>query len=370
MTAAGSQSDPRIRRPHRDTPAFLRVMTPFALSLVLCLGLGLSLPGTAHAWTAGGSGGAAAATVSPDTQSGPYRGIVGPVGSAEPAPAEPAQWDRALPFFAQRVIDKGYNLPNPYDIGYSYYNGYQRYVLSDLQVSVGSNALRSADFVQFQQSRIHNASNQVQFGAWLFPFMNVYGIVGNVQGSGSIDINFSSLTDLERFFGINIGCGGRRPRAECGQPIKLPTQHANYSGHTYGGGFTLVGTYKQLFFSLPVTYTVADITMSDTPVKSINIGPRVGWNIRLGHGLGLLTPYVGATYFRTRATITGHFDVPLPDTDGQTARLNYQIGEHVTGYWSGSFGASWTINRSIGLLLEIGYGYNRNNVIATGFFRF
>jgi hypothetical protein len=58
------------------------------------------------------------------------------------------------------------------------------------------------------------------------------------------------------------------------------------------------------------------------------------------------------------------------DGSGQTSRLNYQIGEQVTGAWSGSFGASWTINRSVGLLVEIGYGYNRNNVIATGFLRF
>jgi hypothetical protein len=185
------------------------------------------LPLTGHAWTAGG-GGAAAATASPDKQSGPYRGIVGPVGTAETQPAEPAQWDRALPFFAQRVIDKGYNLPNPYDIGYSYFNGYQRYQLSNLAVSAGNNPLRPADFVQFQQSRIHNVSNQVQVGAWLFPFMNVYGIVGNVEGSGSIDISFSSLTDLERFFGINIGCAGRR--APAGPKLQQADQAADPAG--------------------------------------------------------------------------------------------------------------------------------------------
>ncbi|GAA7756301.1 hypothetical protein RN01_03100 [Cupriavidus sp. SHE] len=55
---------------------------------------------------------------------------------------------------------------------------------------------------------------------------------------------------------------------------------------------------------------------------------------------------------------------------GQTTRLNYQMAEQVTGPWSGSVGASWTINRSVGLLLEIGYGYNRNYVIATGLLRF
>ncbi|ABF07980.1 hypothetical protein [Cupriavidus metallidurans] len=324
----------------------------------------------AHAWTAGSDGGAGAATASPDTESGPYRGIVGPVGTAEPAPEAPKEWDRALPFFAQRVIDKGYNLPNPYNIGYSYYNGYQRYQLSDLAVSAGSNPLRAADFVQFQQSKLHNVSNQFQLGAWIFPFLNVYGMIGTIEGNGAIDISFSSKTDLQQFFGINIGCGGSRPRPECSNPIKLPTQFANYSGHTFGGGFTLVGTYKQLFFSLPVTYTVSDITMSETPVQSINIGPRIGWNFRLGPGLGLLTPFVGVTYFRTHAKITGHFDVPIQDAGGQTARLNYEINQSVVGAWSGSAGVSWAVNRSLGFIMEFGYGYNRNNIIATGFFRF
>ncbi|WP_206363417.1 hypothetical protein [Cupriavidus necator] len=108
--------------------------------------------------------------------------------------------------------------------------------------------------------------------------------------------------------------------------------------------------------------------MSETPVKSINIGPRVGWNFRLGR-FGVLTPYVGATWFQTHASITGHFDVPVPGTD-QTQRLNYKIDEKVTGAWSGSVGMNWTVNKYVGLLVEVGYGYNRNNVIATGFLRF
>ncbi|WP_432261341.1 hypothetical protein [Cupriavidus sp. TMH.W2] len=332
------------------------------------------MPVAALAWVAG-NGGEATATTSvvpaSSTSTGPYRGYVGPPAqpdSGEPASAAPRQWDRALPFFAQRVIDKGYDLPNPYDIGYSYFDGQQRYQLSGLSVSAGSAPLRGADFVRFDQSRIRNTSNQVQVGAWLFPFMNIYGMLGTVRGSGDIGISFSSLTDLERFFGIDIGCGGRRPRPDCGKAVRLPTQHASYSGHSYGAGFTLVGSYGDLFFSLPVTFTVSDISMSETPVKSFNIGPRVGWNFRLGR-FGVLTPYVGATWFQTHASITGHFDVPVPGTD-QTQRLNYKIDEKVVGTWSGSVGMNWTVNKYVGLLVEVGYGYNRNNVIATGFLRF
>lgn len=361
----GTDGAARVRRTGPESPVGIALLLAGALSCT---------PVAALAWVAG-NGGEATATTSPvpasSPSSGPYRGYVGPPAqpdTGEPAGAAPRQWDRTLPFFAQRVIDKGYDLPNPYDIGYSYFDGHQRYQLSGLSVSAGNAPLRSADFVRFDQSRIRNTSNQVQVGAWLFPFMNVYGMVGTVQGGGDIGISFSSLTELERFFGIDVGCGGRRPRPECAKPVRLPTQHANYSGATYGAGFTLVGAYRDLFFALPVTFTMSDISMSDTPVRSINIGPRVGWNFRLGR-YGVLTPYLGATWFQTHASITGHFDVPVPGTD-QTQRLNYQISEKVIGNWSGSAGLNWTINKYLGMLLEIGYGYNRSNVIATGFLRF
>ncbi|VVE35462.1 hypothetical protein PIN31115_03858 [Pandoraea iniqua] len=367
---------------HRLTSRLLAAITLWSV----CAG--------AFAWTAGGTGATVVAptpAVSADgtelpvsERHGWYRGIVGPTvvpaspsspsvdlsvpdATVEPKPAR--QWDRALPFFAQRVIDRGYDLPNPYDVGYSYFNGTQRYQLSNLMVGANGNGLRSADFVQFDQSRIRSQSNQFQFGAWLFPFMNVYGIFGNVRGHGDIGISFSSLTALEQFFGINVGCGGRRPGPECSKSIKLPTQQANYSGTTYGAGFTLVGTYGNLFFSLPVTYTVSNISMSDSSIQSWNISPRIGWNVHLG-GYGILTPYVGATWFRTRATITGHFDIPIDAAGGQTQRLDYQIDESVVGAWSGVVGVSWAASKRFGLLAEIGYGYNRSDVILTAFLRF
>ena len=40
----------------------------------------------------------------------------------EAPPDAPRQWDRALPFLAQQVVDKGYDLPLPYGIGITYAN--------------------------------------------------------------------------------------------------------------------------------------------------------------------------------------------------------------------------------------------------------
>src|SRR5262245_20316907 len=62
--------------------------------------------------------------------------VVPPMESSRlPAPgAEVAsrKWDRALPFFAQRVIDRGIDLPNPYSLGTSLYMGAEDRDLSDL----------------------------------------------------------------------------------------------------------------------------------------------------------------------------------------------------------------------------------------------
>jgi hypothetical protein len=43
--------------------------------------------------------------------------------------AAPRQWDRKMPFLAQKVIDKGYNLPLPYGIGVTYANVDQEQIL-------------------------------------------------------------------------------------------------------------------------------------------------------------------------------------------------------------------------------------------------
>ena len=313
------------------------------------------------------------ASSSPEASSGAaegvhYQGRVTPLpelGGPEP----PTKWNRWLPFYAQRVLDQGAALPNPYFVGYSYFNGDQLLQLGNLKLGMGSNALRSADFVQFQQSKIHSTSNQVQIGGWLFPFMNVYGIVGNVRGVGDMDITFSSLNELEKFTGIRTGCARRPNTPRCQAPIKLPTYKASYDGTTYGGGFTLVGQYKRLFFSLPVTYMVSDISMSESKVKSLNISPRVGMTVGLGE-YGMLTPYVGATYFNVDAKITGQFDIPVPGGGNQTVPLKYSIDENVDQHWSGLAGLNWMPSKSVNILLEGGFGHSRQNLILTAFYRF
>jgi hypothetical protein len=93
----------------------------------------------------------------------------------------PRVWNRALPFLAQQVIDKGYELPLPYGIGLTYAHVDQEQILSDLEVGLNGGAKEPFPFVGFDNARSVSDSLQLKLDAWLFPFMNVFALFGRVD---------------------------------------------------------------------------------------------------------------------------------------------------------------------------------------------
>lgn len=300
--------------------------------------------------------------------SAPMDSPLAPDVTAEP-PGEPPRWNRALPFLGQRALDRGYNLPNPYNIGMSLYLGDELRNLSDLNVSLNDNPLQDASFVEFRKTRIKPVAFQYQLGAWLFPFLNVYALAGYTSGHGNIDIAIPGA-ELMQFLGIG-GCGlpaAARPDL-CSKTIE-GTAHANYTGYTWGGGFTAAGAYKKLFFSLPVTYVVADVTQSTTDSETWNIAPRIGWLFQPPRG-GMVTAYVGGTYMKSDVFITGSAVMDTADTIiGHDTALNYSIMVQPKEAWNYFVGAHWMATRTWSFLGEVGFGGSRKNVLMNVFYRF
>jgi len=65
----------------------------------------------------------------------------------------PRIWDHKLPFLAQKVIDKGYDLPLPYGVGFTYANVDQAQLLNSLQVGINGREVIPFDFVSFDNAR-------------------------------------------------------------------------------------------------------------------------------------------------------------------------------------------------------------------------
>lgn len=329
------------------------------------------VPGVAHADEAQTDAGAA--TERPDSVMLAYGGrVVPPMESSRlPAPGatvEPRQWDRALPFFAQRVVDRGIDLPNPYNVGFSSYFGSEDRVLSDLEVGFNGGQKFDASFVHFTNTHVTPQSFQFQAGAWIFPFLNVYGIAGYTQGKGDIDIEMPGR-EIMQFLGVP-GCNlgpGLRPDL-CDRTLK-GTAHADYDGTSLGFGITLAGAWKELFFSLPVTYVESDLSMSTTNAKTWDIAPRVGWNQHLDGGM--ITWYTGGTYMISKMNITGSFTFDTAGTAiGQDTSMDFSINVEPKDAWNYLAGAHWMMSKTWSVLAEVGFGGSRQDLILAGFYRF
>ncbi len=285
------------------------------------------------------------------------------------APETRRTWDHALPFFAQRVIDQGYDLPEPYSIGLSLYMGQQDVTIKNLQVSFNNGPMQNAGFIGFDANNMHVNTMQVQFGAWLFPFLNVFALVGRVQGNGDIGITMSGR-DLMGFLNIP-GCNAPdRLQPELCKTNISGTAHADYHGSTIGGGFTVAGAYKRLFFSMPVSYVVNDVSISDTPTRSFTAMPRVGY-IGGNSEYGQLTSYIGLDYMYSTNHLTGTFVFPTSGTViGHDSSLSFDMEQRQKKAWNYLAGAHWAISRHWSVLGEIGFGETRQDLILAGFFRF
>jgi len=90
----------------------------------------------------------------------------------------PRVWDHKLPFMAQKVVDMGYDLPLPYGIGITYAKVDQDQLVDNLQVGINGRETEPFEFVTFTNASSDSDSLQLKLDAWIFPFLNVYGLLG------------------------------------------------------------------------------------------------------------------------------------------------------------------------------------------------
>jgi len=287
----------------------------------------------------------------------------------------PQRWDRALPLGAQKVIDLGFQLPNPYEVGSTYYSGRQQVALSNLGVAFNGGAFQDASFVGFPDTRVNNQALQVQAGAWLFPFMNVFVVAGRVQGDSTIRVDVPGA-GLAGFAGLDI----------CERPPALQPElcsrtftgfaKSTFSGRNYGIGLTVAGKFREIFVAVPVVGVVSDVVSQGTGggnknrTRTVNVAPRAGMNFPLGEH-GELTVYGGGTYLHGDFKIDGTLRFDTSGTPiGETLDLAYRIAARPADNWNYMAGAHWSITRNWSVMAEIGFGESRSNVIVAAFYRF
>ncbi len=224
--------------------------------------------------------------------------------------------------------------PPPWGVGFDFFTMDQDYAIEELSFSLPGVILPDPSQV--------NVGNEVQHfdikgDVWLFPFLNVFGVLGHVENDTLVDLSGAEI----------IGGGSI--------PLKIPFSS---DGTVLGLGATLVYGTPNWFASLTGTYTDVDLSGDfDSSTKSKTLQPRLGL-IRGGWAF-----WVGGMYLDIEEKHSGI--VSIPGLGSVPFSVTLGAGDD----WNTAVGTRYFFSPRSSLSLELGFG-GRDHTLFNYNFRF
>ncbi len=211
-------------------------------------------------------------------------------------------------------------LPRPLGIGLTFYHQEQDYHLSRLAVSVPNIGMAETSGIEVQ-----NRTDEVnlKLDLWLLPFLNVYGIIGNVDGETTVNPD-PPLSELE----------------------------VDYDGLVYGGGLTLAVGGERFFGSLTAVFTGTELDTSTSSVEVWVLTPRVGVRVKK------MAFWVGGMYEQAEERHRGRLSLPF------FGEVNYDVELEEKEPWNYLAGLRAGLTEHWKLELEGGFGDRQHAMVS------
>jgi len=114
--------------------------------------------------------------------------IVGAKNQALKDSIEKTEYPYLLPIWGKQAAKKGYKLPYSAGIGMNYLWQKSDLVIDNLQVGFNGGEMYSLDeIIRFNSAVSETNAMNIRPDFWLFPFLNVYGIIAFAKTSTAID---------------------------------------------------------------------------------------------------------------------------------------------------------------------------------------
>jgi hypothetical protein len=227
----------------------------------------------------------------------------------------------------------GKEFPMPFGIGVTYFSQDQDYVVDRLEIGVPGFPMIPAEFLG-----VKNELDEVnvKFDAWLLPYLNVFGILGEVDGKTRVDLSRIPI------------------------PLGLPftSIDVSYDGEVYGFGVVLAGGGERFFGSLTGIVTETSLSGNfDSAVDATVITPRVGVHGSRG------AFFVGGMYLDAQEKHSGTVMIPFLGAVPFAVELSQKEDWNYLAGVSLALGARWTLE------MEGGFG-DREHANAALTYRF
>lgn len=285
--------------------------------------------------------------------------------------AAPRKYDRELPFLAQKVVDKGFDLPLPWGFGLSVADVRQKMDLTGISVGWPGIGAPKEEYqaVSFDNTATDTRSTQVKLDAWLFPFMNVFAMAGQAKGDVQMDVDLDGNTILNRL-GYTcttppplIGLRKKFCDALNNKTFHLPVK-ADVNAFTYGVGTVLAAGLNNWFVSVPISANWVEPAGGVAYGVTKTVTPRGGRSVNLGR-LGNFTAFGGGNWLESEYKIDGTFVVP------NVTVIEYTITQTSKDPWNLVLGFNWDFTRRFSWSLEYnGFIGSREATISNFVVRF
>jgi hypothetical protein len=229
--------------------------------------------------------------------------------------------------------------PRPFGIGFNFWRQTQDYSIKSIDVD---NPMLDALSASADKIGVENELYEynAKFDVWLLPFLNVFGILGNVRGETNVLLK-SILENIEN--------------------VKV-----EYNGLVYGGGFTAAAGTDRFFGSFTTTFTDTNLDTTDSDIKTWVLTPKAGIHFKRNGVLKHVAVWGGAMGQYLDERHRGTIEIPLGPSP---ISVPFDVTLEQKNIWNGLAGASFDIATRWVIETEAGFG-NRNSVLGALTYRF
>ncbi len=221
----------------------------------------------------------------------------------------------------------GMQLPSPLGIGLTLYSQNQNYRLESLTLG-----LPGIDPSVTEGLPVVNRTNSyhLKLDYWVKPYLDLYVIGGRLETTTTVSLK-----------NIDIGL-----------PFALGDLVIDNDGWVYGGGLTFAVGGPGWFGSATVTYTKANLAVTDGSVQAWVFTPKLGLTV---HGGAV---WVGAMYQDAQEKHKGRYTIPY------VGEVPFDVVLGEASSWNGLLGATAGLSEHFVLILEGGFGPRHSAMIG------
>jgi hypothetical protein len=170
------------------------------------------------------------------------------------------EYPYSLPIWGAKATKKGYNLPYSAGIGINYFWQKSDLVLNELMVGFNNGPMYNLDeIVRFNNAVAEASAVNIRPDIWVFPFLNVYAILGKANTSTSIDA------------GVWIP-----DTSDVWKEVSSLSTKADFNATMFGIGITPTMGVGGGWIALDMNVAWTDVSALNKPVFTYVFGPRAG----------------------------------------------------------------------------------------------